>query len=356
MKTAISDFFATRMGKVTLVLLASLLCLALVAKAKKSKGLSDNPANSKLPRIASSVDGIIPERSMAQDVASSVKSVFKPFNLPSSSPPSPVEEQPRSSNKPFVPLKPLVLCYEEEAAKPRIPVEQKQPGDELPPGLLIPCRLFNGIESALPETPLIAWVISDVRVNGRVAVPKGCQIHGTVRADDQRNRVMTGTSWQIVGLGGKSMTLSGIGLTREYDAPNDRYGRKDGLAGIEGQVIKPEGQATAKFFAGTAVAAMAGLSEQRNRTVFGEDATATFGNAALEGGSAVANEYSKMKLKDLEKDRPYIRVPAGTEFYVYTQRPVVMKSPSVLGGEASTDLEQRQQILRQLSGRFQNSQ
>jgi type IV secretory pathway VirB10-like protein len=350
MKSAITDFFGSRVGRVVTVVVVALGCFLLVGRGGKPEVPSSR--SSKLPRIAGSIDGISSEKALEQEAVIKVSKQFKPFQ-PSTPTPAQKEVAPPPS-QPFVPMGKLVVSYEpEERAVP--PSAQPPAIPELPPGILVPCRLFNGIESNLPETPLMAHVLSDVRIQGSVLIPKGSELHGTVRADDQRGRVMTGSAWQIVTPTGKVVKVSGIGLTRDYDPKRDIYGASDGFAGIEGKEVRQDQKATQKFLAATALSAVGKLSQQRNRTVFGEEVVTSLGNSAMEGGSAVAEEYARMRLKEMEKKRPFIRVAAGTEFYVYSQRPVPVKPEAESAGIADV-LKQREQLMEELRGRLRASQ
>ena len=42
-------------------------------------------------------------------------------------------------------------------------------------------------------------------------------------------------------------------------------------------------------------------------------------NSALGGGSSAASAYSQLLTKKLDKDLDYVRVAAGTQFYIYTR-------------------------------------
>ncbi|MCB1453370.1 MAG: hypothetical protein KDJ43_06970 [Rhizobiaceae bacterium] len=86
-----------------------------------------------------------------------------------------------------------------------------------------------------------------------------------------------------------------------------------------------------KVFPAAAVSAAARQSEETTQTIFGSKPENTLENGALEGASAVAERYSKLLLDQIEGDGLYVRVPAGTEFYVYTLQVFEPKLASVAG-------------------------
>lgn len=346
MKEAFLRMTGSRAGMITIVSLVAVVGYIAFTAAKGGKTTEPTSRSPRLSRVSSSVDGISNDRVMQQEVVSRVVSGYQPFR-PS---PQSLPEKEEHQMAVFVPKGKLVHSFQPEAPKSKPP--QVQASEVvLPPGVLVPCRLFNGIESNLPDTPLIAHVLADIRVNGKVVVPTGSQVHGTVRVDDHRNRVMTGSSWQLVTPRGKVIKVSGVGLTRDYDSRRDVYGSSDGFAGIGGVEVRQDQQASKRFFAGTGLAAVSKLSQQRNPTLFGDQVVASLGNSVMEGGASVANEYARMKLKEIEKNKPFIRVAAGTEFYLYTQHQVAIAQPTPEAG-LSEALREREKLMGELRTRL----
>jgi len=343
----IFGFLRSSAGKMLAFTAITFFAFLFVGKVKQKRSSNSRSVEGKLPTIAGSTNGIRGEVPSVQAPVSSVKREFKAFR-PSVSDGS---SSPKTSEEvaKFVPATRLVHSYEAETnlPAPTVPV-RGHPLAQLPPGLLIPCRLFNGIESNLPETPLVAKVTLDVKVHGSVLVPRGSEIHGVVRADQRRTRVMTGSSWQVVTPANKLIRLEGIGLNREYDPRKDVYGRHDGIAGIEGEVIRQDSQAAKGLFVASAVSAAGKLGQQRNATLLGSEIVPTMSNGMLGGASAVMDRYAAMKLKEVEQNQPYIRVPAGSEFYVYTQKPVAIAEPREPRQEGGALLERREALLKQL--------
>ena len=83
--------------------------------------------------------------------------------------------------------------------------------------------------------------------------------------------------------------------------------------------------------AATALAGATKSAEKTTRSAFGEYADNSLGNAGLEGASAVAERYAKLMLDQIEGDGLFVRVPAGTEFYVYTLQVFEPNLASVAG-------------------------
>jgi len=350
MKDFLLNVWSSRIGRVVVVAVMGLTLFWALSPGSNPQDANPGKRPGKLPQVSASVEGISSEKLLEREVVTKRRTGFQQF-IPAGEAPLPAKKD-EVQEAVVVPAKKLVLSYEPEAARP-VPEVRKQPEVELPPGLLLRCRLFNGIESNLPETPLIAHVIYDIRINGKVVVPRGSEIHGTVRADDQRGRVMTGSSWQIVTPSGSVIKATGIGLNRDYDEERDVYGAGDGFAGIRGAEIRQDQQASKRFLAASALSAVGKISQQRNRTIFGDEVVASLGNSALEGGGSVANEYARMKLKELEKKKPFIRVPGGTEFYLYTQRSISIAQPAQDPGLAEA-LHQREKLMEDLRSRLRS--
>lgn len=127
------------------------------------------------------------------------------------------------------------------------------------------------------------------------------------------------------------MRINGIALDREYDPDKDTYALTDGSAGIRGEVTKSDEFLEFKMFAATALAGISRNAKKTTKTVLGEYENNSFSNAAIDGASSVSERYAKLMLDQIEGDGLFVRVTAGTEFYVYTLQVFEPKLASIAG-------------------------
>lgn len=254
------------------------------------------------------------------------------FNPPSDTAPpqpSPPPEKGTPSKPPALPqLVHLFRAAEEEPAKPE---PAKPPRTFSPPGTLIPCQLVITVDSSSLETPVVGIVTDDVWHNRDLIIPAGTEVHSFARRGRVRDRIEVTGTWKFVWQDGREVRINGLALDREYDPDKDSYAITDGSAGIRGAITKTDELLEFKMFAATAIAGASRSAEKTTRTVFGDFKDNSLGNAALDGASSVADRYAKLMLDQIEGDGLFVRVPAGTEFYVYTLQVFEPKLASVAG-------------------------
>ncbi len=187
-----------------------------------------------------------------------------------------------------------------------------------PYGRMIPCETVVTLESNRLTTPVIGLVTADVWENGQLMVPAGAEVHGRASLDRSRERISVDGMWVIVAKEGpsrKERQVSGIALTR------DGTGSSDGSAGLRGLILRTDDSRELKLFA-AAFLSSATAALQENRSVagpMGESALAAVSarNAALAGTGAVIREYAEQLREAIARDGFFVRVPAGTPFYLY---------------------------------------
>ncbi|MDD5599972.1 MAG: TrbI/VirB10 family protein [Victivallaceae bacterium] len=205
-----------------------------------------------------------------------------------------------------------------------------------PYGRLISCKMVNTVESGDTETPLIAFVTEDLwwinsRGEKKLIIPAGTEVHGTVKGSKPlRNRLTTGNSfvlvWQATSLMvGFELQLRGIALEKSNSPDTKNLATiSDMAAGIPGQVISNEnlakflmytlafGQGMAQGFQTTEVAMNSGglVSTQEGTTK----------NALARGSETLTQIMLQDISKQISKESYYIRVAAGTEFYLFVQQ------------------------------------
>lgn len=187
-----------------------------------------------------------------------------------------------------------------------------------PYGRLIPCETVTTLESNRLDTPVIGLVTENVWQGGRIVIPVGTEVHGRAALDRQRERLAVAGPWMLVWRhsgpdSGRELGVQGLAL--------DRGGETDGSAGLRGEVLRTDRERELKLFA-TTFLSTATLALQNVRTSagpLGESVlpAVTARNATLAGTAAVLREYADQLRAAIARDGFYLRVPAGTPFYLY---------------------------------------
>lgn len=195
-----------------------------------------------------------------------------------------------------------------------------------PYGRLIACKTVLALESNRLETPILGLVTEDVWHDGQRVIPAGAEIHGRASLDRARERIASQSGWRIVWRttdadNGRELAVDGLILDREFDAVVGTWGEHDGSAGLRGQIVKTRDDRELKLFAATFLAsATAALQDSRLTTgLLGEASVpaASVRNAVLAGTGAVLRDYAQELREAIARDGFYLRVPAGTPFYLY---------------------------------------
>jgi hypothetical protein len=201
-----------------------------------------------------------------------------------------------------------------------------------PFGRLVPCELTITVESNSISTPIIGLVTEDVVHAGRVIIPAGAEVHGKASEGRSRDRIEATGTWNFVWrtqnfLNGTELTLEGIALDREIDFNTGLWGLRDGSAGLKGYLIKSDNWNEIKLFAATFLAAATqGIKDydefitETGSTV--QLAKSTASNAALDGTTAILEEYAQQIREAILQDGFYIRIPTGKQFYVYVTQTI----------------------------------
>jgi len=222
---------------------------------------------------------------------------------------------------------------------PRLPITLYDGGPDgpevsdtyAPYGRLIPCETIITIDSAKIETPIIGFVTEDVWHDGKLIIPAGAEVHGKARTDRSRERIASDDQWYIVWrttdrMNGAELAVSGLALDMDRDYAGGRWAITDGSAGLRGYIIKSDNWAEVKLFAATFLSAAAG-GLQDNQNIF-NPMTGSYQqspldspkNAALQGTSAVLNQYAQQIADSIKENGFYVRVPAGKQFYLYVMQ------------------------------------
>ena len=217
-----------------------------------------------------------------------------------------------------------------------------------PYGRLIPCETVITIDSAKIETPIIGFVTEDLWHDGKLIIPAGAEVHGKAQVDSSRERIASEDNWYIVWrttdrMDGAELPIHGVALDMERNYQTGTWQLTDGSAGLKGDILKTDKWAEIKLFASTFLAAAAtGLQQTQNVSspLTGAEQQvplATPQNAALQGTSAVLNQYAQQIADSIKRDGFYVRVPAGKQFYLYVTQTIDLEQAK--RGRSQLDLK-----------------
>lgn len=200
-----------------------------------------------------------------------------------------------------------------------------------PFGRLIQCKLVNTLESNVPDTPVVGLVLEDlwwINQHGekRLIIPGGTEVHGKIKGA-VRNRLSTEMEftfvWQATNKEvGLELQVTGIALEKSHEAGKKELATiTDMAAGIPGQVMGNDNlnEMMQYLFAGIQGAAQGFQSNSvyttNNTTIVSQDGSTK--NAVAMAAESVAQMALQNIADKIAKESYYIRVAAGTEFYVY---------------------------------------
>jgi hypothetical protein len=199
----------------------------------------------------------------------------------------------------------------------------------LPYGRLLKCELVNTVDSINLETPIIGLITEDVWRDGRLIIPAGTEVHGAAKNSPARDRVGSDHEWMLVFQDGKQLPLTGTVLDYAPDEKEPgRWQETDGSAGLRGYKIAADKYAEAKAILASMVSAGAGAFPGVTNII----SPLTGGATQLQGGGmtqalsaglqAGGQLYAQRLLEGMQKNPYYVRVPAGTLFYLYVTQTV----------------------------------
>ncbi len=210
------------------------------------------------------------------------------------------------------------------------PYVAKEPKLFAPRGLLIKAALVITVDSSSLDTPVLALVTEDIYWNKRLIVPAGTQVQAKAGKGRSRDRIEVAGSFTFVWADGREYSISGVALDHER-LSDGTYSITDGSAGIRGQIIKNDQYAELKILVAEALEGIMNNKQDQFQSVYGLVPQNNSRNAALGGGSQAASAYSGLLTKKLEQDLDFVRVGAGTQFYIYTQDVFEPEMASIAG-------------------------
>ncbi|PWU06731.1 MAG: hypothetical protein C5B47_07100 [Verrucomicrobia bacterium] len=212
-----------------------------------------------------------------------------------------------------------------------------RPQQYLPFGRLIRCELINTVDTSNMLTPIIGLVTDDVWQEGALIVPAGTEVHGIASNQPERERIGTNNHWMLVFHDGRELGISGMALDHAPIPDENRWEISDGSAGLRGNIIPSDRYAETKAVSAAMLAAAAdGLIE--NVQFYGQYGGTTIRRipgwrTALAAGIERGAQLISQRL--LEKGDPFfVRVPAGTTFYLYVTQTVDLQQATIAGSKA----------------------
>lgn len=197
------------------------------------------------------------------------------------------------------------------------PFVAKPPAFFAPRGILIKAALVITVDSSSLQTPVLALVTEDVYFKGRLIVPAGTQVLAQATQGRSRDRIEVKGAFTFIWADGREYRINGVALDHER-LPDGTYGITDGSAGIRGQIIKADAYAELKILVAEALQGIMNNQQDQFQSIYGLAPQNTNRNAALGGGSQAASAYSQMLTEKLGQDMDFVRVAAGTQFYIFT--------------------------------------
>ncbi len=225
---------------------------------------------------------------------------------------APVSSSNKKSEKP--PPFPTLVHVNSVPKEPFVP---SVPRLFAPRGILIKAALVITLDSSALQTPVLGLVVEDVYWNHQLVLPAGTQVHAKASNGRTRDRIEVKGTFNFIWDDGREYSISGIALDHEKLADGS-FAVTDGSAGIRGRVIKNDEYAEVKILFAEALQGLMNNNQQQFQTIYGLAPMNTTRNAALGGGSQAASAYSGMLTKKLDQDLDFVRVAAGTTFYIYT--------------------------------------
>jgi hypothetical protein len=249
---------------------------------------------------------------------------------------------PTAPPRPTETLAPISLFADSTAG---VPQPKKLSAIYAPFGRLIPCETVITVDSSSLETPVVGLVTENVYFGGKLVIPAGTEVHGMAQTDHQRDRIAGSTSWKLVWQDGEEMDLKAVALDREFDNNTNQsgWGITDGSAGLRGELLKTDDYADIKLFAATFLSGAAASLTEKQQTIFGPINSPTLNNAPFAGAQAVLQTYAQQILDSIEKNGFYVRVPSGTQFYLYVLQ-TIDRADATFGGVGQSDETDQQPV------------
>lgn len=215
-------------------------------------------------------------------------------------------------------------------------------GPVAPVGRLLRVELLNAIDSSIRRNPVMGLVTHDLYWNGELLIPAGTEVHGMATTELARESLITGNEWQLVFVGNRGGIPNGWVLPvvatalerQDKTGEGKSFGMSDMRLGLPGVRMQAEEYLQIKLFLSNFLGAAVSSLQSRRVNIFSGTSIVeeTARNATLAGLADVLREFSQGVLKEIERIGFYLRIRAGTQFYLMIQEPLDLNRGK-LGGE-----------------------
>ncbi len=309
-------------GMLLLFLLGLTVALIMIDSRRESANQSSSSASN-------------PKPGSDQQLPQSVQHDISLFNPPQPAvKPSPIPALIQARQGAGTPTLPPISLFAETPSQ--APQPKKFSPLFAPFGRLIPCELVITVDSSSIDTPIVGLVTEDVFHHGQLIIPAGTEVHGTAQLDHARDRIASNGRWTLVWQDGEELNVPGLALDHDIDPSTGTWNITDGSAGLRGQVIKSDNLADLKLYVAALLSGAAGAFTQTQTTAYGTYPLATLQNVPLMGAQSVLQDYAQQIEQAIDRDGFYVRVPAGTQFYLYVTQTLDKNDAKIGGSLAQT--------------------
>jgi hypothetical protein len=201
-------------------------------------------------------------------------------------------------------------------------------------GRFLRCKLLITVDSNHIQTPIVGTLMEDVCSPTReLLIPAGAEVHGMAQSDSAEDRIASQNQWVVVwrtkDVREVEMPLQGIALDHVPRPDGSGWGLTDGSAGLRGQEIRTDNLAEIKMLlAQFSVGFAQSFAESGLQSVITPSGTVLtsqnngFQQAGAQGVQNAANLYAQQIADTVKRQGIFVRVPAGTDFYLYVTQTI----------------------------------
>lgn len=186
----------------------------------------------------------------------------------------------------------------------------------LSPGTRFLVRLTEKTIVANQAMPILGVVVKDVMQENDIAIPQGAKLIGDISFDDSNERAQI--NWRsIIMPDGRERPLSGIGVGRDGQVGVDGNIKSQALKNIAGQTMT-------RFIGAYAEGSMS--RGQLGATDGGHE------NGMKYAIAETAKDRANAWAEDMSKEKKWIELQMGAEFYTVLNQPFIFRDPGATYG------------------------
>jgi type IV secretory pathway VirB10-like protein len=152
--------------------------------------------------------------------------------------------------------------------------------------------------------------------DNEIAIPQGAKLIGDISFDDSNERAQV--SWRsIIMPDGRERPLSGIGVGRDGQTGVDGNVKSESLKNAVGQTLT---RLIGAYAEGSMSRGQSGSNEGGNQ------------NGMKNAIAETANDRANALAEDMKKEKKWIELQMGTEFYTVLNQPFLFRDPGATYG------------------------